>query len=250
MPAEATTAQSAEKATADQGERATEATPSGGLAGSGFGHAERSGAGGTARPTAAPEASAAVDGTTTPAAPATTATDRASGTTATTATATTEPARPVAAQVLEQLDARWPAVRAAGPGTHVMTLRLDPEHFGPLRLVAHIGAEGVRIELLGATEAARDALRQALPDLRRDLVGVGLSADLDLGSRGQQGQQAARADAGTSGDAGPRGDRGDRADRGERPSSGERADRAARAEGLLPTQTTADARRGRLDLTV
>lgn len=240
-PADATTAQSAQTATTDQGDLTTEAARPGEVAGNGFGHAERSGAGGTPRPAAPPEASGAVQATTTPAAPVTT-TDRVS---ATTATAATETARPVAAQVLEQLDARWPAVRSAGPGTHVMTLRLEPEHFGPLRVVAHIGAEGVRIELLGATDAARDALRQALPDLKRDLVGVGLTADLDLGSRGQNGQ-GVRADGGASGDASGR---GDRSDQGDRPASGTRGDRPV-PDGVLPTQTTATARRGRLDLTV
>lgn len=237
--AEATAAQSAEKATTDQGDVTTEAARPGEVAGSGFGHAERSGAGGTPRPAATPEASNAVNATAA-AAPVTT-TDRVSATTATTAT---ESPRPVAAQVIEQLDARWPAVKAAGPGTHVMTLRLEPEHFGPLRVVAHIGAEGVRIELLGSTDAARDALRQALPDLKRDLVGVGLSADLDLGSRGQNGQ-GVRPDGGASGDASGR---GDQQPQGDRPASGPRAERPA--DGVLPTQTTAAARRGRLDLTV
>lgn len=242
-PAEAPTAQSAERATTDQGDLTTEAARPGEVAGSGFGHAERSGAGGTPRPAAPPEVSNAVNATAA-AAPVTT-TDRVSTTTATTAT---ETARPVAAQIVEQLDARWPAVKVAGPGTHVMTLRLEPEHFGPLRVVAHIGAEGVRIELLGSTEAARDALRQALPDLKRDLVGVGLSADLDLGSRGQNGQngQGVRADGGASGDASGR---GDRSDQGDRPASGTRGDRPV-PDGALPTQTTATARRGRLDLTV
>ena len=239
-PAEATP-QSAEAST-DRGDLTTEAPRPGEVAGSGFGHAERSGAGGTPRPAAPSEASGAVEVTSPQAPPATTATDRASGSTSPTATETT---RPVAAQVLEQLDARWPAVRSAGPGTHVMTLRLEPEHFGPLRVVAHIGAEGVRIELLGATDAARDALRQALPDLKRDLVGVGLTADLDLSSRGQNGQ-GLRPDGGASGDASGR---GDRADQGDRPASGPRAERPA-PDGMLPTQTTAAARRGRLDLTV
>lgn len=89
---------------------------------------------------------------------------------------------PLAPQLAEQLGARMPALRAAGEGQHVLTLRVDPEHLGPVRVVAHISHEGVRIELLGATEAARQALRAALPDLRRDLVGAGLTGDLDLGA--------------------------------------------------------------------
>lgn len=224
--------------TTSEGDAAPQARVEGGPADPRLGHAERSGAGaGRAAPAPTPDAPQTQDPTT-PAVAATTQSDRAPAVTATTA-----PARPVATQVLEQIQPRLPMLRASAPGTHVMTMRLEPEHFGPLRLVAHIGADGVRIELLGATEAARDALRAALPDLKRDLVGVGLTADLDLDARGQQGQ-AARADADLAGDAGARGDRDAS---GDRPASAERGERAPEPN---PTTTTAAARRGRLDLTV
>jgi flagellar hook-length control protein FliK len=62
----------------------------------------------------------------------------------------------------------------------VLTLAVDPEHFGPVRVVAHISAESVRIELVGATDQAREQLKAALPDLRRDLAQAGLQ-DLGLG---------------------------------------------------------------------
>jgi flagellar hook-length control protein FliK len=89
-------------------------------------------------------------------------------------------------QVAEQLRATVPGLRAAGVGQHILTLRVEPESIGPVRVIAHIGVDGVRVELLGGTEAARDALRQALPDLRRDLAGSGLT-DLNLGPDGGDG---------------------------------------------------------------
>jgi flagellar hook-length control protein FliK len=87
------------------------------------------------------------------------------------------PDRPAA-----QLAGPIAVLRTAGPGQYAMVVRVCPESIGPVRVLAHIGADGVRIELIGATDQARDALRVALPDLRRDLAGAGLPADLSLGS--------------------------------------------------------------------
>ena len=88
------------------------------------------------------------------------------------------PERPVATQLAGPIA----SLRTAGDGEHVMVIRVSPDSIGPVRVLAHIGVEGVRIELLGGSDAARDALRAALPDLRRDLAGVGLQANLSLGS--------------------------------------------------------------------
>ena len=85
-------------------------------------------------------------------------------------------------QLAEQLGARLTTLKTMPAGEHVMTLRVDPESIGPVRVVAHIGVGGVRIELVGVTEQAREALRSALPELRRDLAAAGLPAELDLGS--------------------------------------------------------------------
>ena len=107
---------------------------------------------------------------------------------ATPAPAAPAPAAPAEPRALaEQLGVRLSALRSAGPGEHLLTLRVEPDSIGPIRVLAHIGTEGVRIELLGGTDQARDALRAALPDLRRDLAAAGLGADLNLGAdlRGQ-----------------------------------------------------------------
>ncbi|MFS0702187.1 flagellar hook-length control protein FliK, partial [Cellulomonas sp. 179-A 4D5 NHS] len=93
----------------------------------------------------------------------------------------------------EQLGARLASVRGLGAGQHLLTLAVDPEHFGPVRVVAHITPDAVRIELLGATDQAREALKASLADLRRDLASAGLDADLELGSR-DAGQQAGAQD--------------------------------------------------------
>jgi flagellar hook-length control protein FliK len=78
---------------------------------------------------------------------------------------------------------------AAGRGEHVMTVHVTPEQLGPVTVRAHVGAEGVRVELFAPTDAGRDALRAILPDLRRDFSGSGLSGSLDLSSQNQPGPQ-------------------------------------------------------------
>ncbi|NKY11416.1 flagellar hook-length control protein FliK, partial [Cellulomonas hominis] len=122
-------------------------------------------------------------------------------------------AAPLSDQLATKIGEQLPALRSLGGGSHVLTLRVDPEHFGPVKVVAHITPDAVRVELVGATDAARDALRQSLPDLRRDLAATGLSSDVSLGAddaAGSAGGQArgdlpgaARATAPGSATAGP-----------------------------------------------
>jgi flagellar hook-length control protein FliK len=99
---------------------------------------------------------------------------------------------------------------AAAPGEHVMTVKVTPENLGPVTVQAHIGADGVKVELFAPTDAGRAAVQAVLPDLRRDLAEAGLAASLDLSDRGA-----------------PQG-HGDGADDGER-----RGRRAARAAVVL-----------------
>jgi flagellar hook-length control protein FliK len=99
---------------------------------------------------------------------------------------------------------------AAGRGEHVMTVHVTPDTLGPVTVRAHVGADGVRVELFAPTDAGRDALRAILPDLRRDLVSTGLSGTLDLSSQSQPSpQQQAASDgraAGQHGDGRPAAD--------------------------------------------
>ena len=78
---------------------------------------------------------------------------------------------------------------AAGSGEHVMTVHVTPDALGPVTVRAHVGGEGVRVELFAPTDAGRDALRAILPDLRRDLNGAGLTGSLDLSSQNQPSPQ-------------------------------------------------------------
>ena len=78
----------------------------------------------------------------------------------------------------------------AAPGEHVITLTVTPEHLGPVTVRAHVTADDIRIELFAPTEVGRDAVRGVLTDLRRDLAGSGLAAQLDLSARDQPQQQS------------------------------------------------------------
>lgn len=91
-------------------------------------------------------------------------------------------------------------------GTHQLTMTVNPDSLGPVTVRAQISASGeVQVELSGATDAGRDALRTILVELRRDLAAVmphatlsvnhGTSAD-GAGDRGQQTAGEAPAEQG------------------------------------------------------
>ena len=63
-----------------------------------------------------------------------------------------------------------------------MTLSVTPDNLGPVTVRAHVGADGIRIELFAPSDAGREALRSLLADLRRDLTGSGMNASLSLSS--------------------------------------------------------------------
>lgn len=75
----------------------------------------------------------------------------------------------------------------AAAGEHVMTITVSPDSLGPVTVRAHVGADGMRVEMFSPSDVAREALRLILPDLRRDLAGAGqggsgLAAQLELSS--------------------------------------------------------------------
>jgi flagellar hook-length control protein FliK len=135
---------------------------------------------------AAPAALAPAVAPTTPTATPVQAVMPASGTTATahTAAPASTPTN-TAADLPAQLSRPLFTLASAGRGQHVMTVHVTPEALGPVTVRAHVGAEGVRVELFAPTDVGRDALRSILPDLRRDLSGAGLSGSLDLSSQNQ-----------------------------------------------------------------
>lgn len=87
----------------------------------------------------------------------------------------------------------------AAHGEHVMTISVTPDNLGPVTVRAHVGPEGVRVELFAPNDAGRDALRSIMADLKRDLAGSGMTgATLDLSNRDQAGnspQQGRQADS-------------------------------------------------------
>lgn len=70
-------------------------------------------------------------------------------------------------------------------GDHVITVTVTPENLGPVTVRAHVGPDGVRVELFAPLDVGRDALRAILPDLRRDLAGTGLQAQLDVSAQSE-----------------------------------------------------------------
>ncbi|MUK01423.1 hypothetical protein GM708_05475 [Vibrio cholerae] len=70
----------------------------------------------------------------------------------------------------------------ASVGTSTITVTVAPEDLGPISIRASFSPDGTRLEFFSATDTGREALKQALPDLRREASSSGLSASLDLGT--------------------------------------------------------------------
>jgi len=141
--------------------------------------APASGAGSQTEP-AQPQAAPAV-----PLTPAPTAPPAVTGPAAPQPAATPAQPTPLAGQLTGPLQ----TLVDAGAGEHVLTVRVTPDDLGPVTVRAHIGTDGVRIELFAPNDAGREAVRAVLTDLRRDLAGAGTSTSLELSSQDRPGQQ-------------------------------------------------------------
>ena len=119
---------------------------------------------------------------------------------------------------------------------------MNPETFGPVKVVAHITHDGVTLQLFGASDQARAALKAALPDLRRDLAGAGLQPNLELGSGSGNGSGSGGREA--LGDPSSFARNGNSPQHSPRPSFGGSAS-AGIPTAAAPTHAT---RRGGLDL--
>ncbi len=108
----------------------------------------------------------------------------------------TPPAPVPAAPLSPQLAPAMLGIRSAGPGSHTVTVSITPEHLGPVTIRAVVDADGIRLELIAPTDAAREAVRAAMPDLRRDLGEAAAGWRIDVADR-EAGERAAgdRADA-------------------------------------------------------
>jgi flagellar hook-length control protein FliK len=78
-------------------------------------------------------------------------------------------------------------LRTASTGEHVMTVQVTPDNVGPVTVRAHVGADGIRIELIAPNEQGREALRGILADLKRDLSAGGMATSLDISPDNQPG---------------------------------------------------------------
>ncbi|WP_434770760.1 flagellar hook-length control protein FliK [Curtobacterium flaccumfaciens] len=92
---------------------------------------------------------------------------------------------PAPAPLAQQLARPVFSLAQAGPGEHVVTVQVVPDSLGPVTVRAHVTAHGMHVELFAASDAGREAVRQVLPDLRRDAAGTGVSTTLDLSSQNQ-----------------------------------------------------------------
>ncbi|ALE93455.1 hypothetical protein AOC05_15885 [Arthrobacter alpinus] len=100
----------------------------------------------------------------------------------------------------EQLSRPIFALATGQNGGQIMTVQVVPDSLGPVTVRAHMAADGIRIELLAATDLGRDGLRLIMADLKRDLSGQGITSSLSLnpelgGGAGGSGQ-AFRGNAG------------------------------------------------------
>jgi hypothetical protein len=69
------------------------------------------------------------------------------------------------------------AVHSRGvEGTHHMTIDITPEELGPVRLTVALRDGQLHVLLAGSSEISREAMRAALPDLRKLVEGAGITA--------------------------------------------------------------------------
>jgi flagellar hook-length control protein FliK len=109
-------------------------------------------------------------------------------------------------------------LRNAPDGSQTMTVVITPESLGPVTVQVTVTDGTLDLTLHGASEAGRHALLDALPELRRELEGAGLSfnklevdnTNRDAGLRNGQ-QQLLDARAGQQGSSGQPGQQESRA---------------------------------------
>jgi flagellar hook-length control protein FliK len=97
--------------------------------------------------------------------------------------------RPAPAPPAQQLAAEIVPLRDKN-GEHSLTVSLHPVDLGPITVTARIQGTDIHLDLGGATESGREALRNALPDLRRELERAGFtSCLLDSNAGGSTGER-------------------------------------------------------------
>lgn len=87
---------------------------------------------------------------------------------------TAEPKAPAPAPVSTQMSAHLSTFKGLANGTYETTLRLYPEELGQVSVRIQVNGGTVSIHAFGASDMAVQALREAMPDLRQDLLRSGL----------------------------------------------------------------------------
>ena len=94
-----------------------------------------------------------------------------------------EPKAP--APVAAQMSAHLSTFKGLANGTYETTLRLYPEELGQVSVRIQVNGGTVSIHAFGASDVAVQALREAMPDLRQNLLQSGLDlvdSQVDQGS--------------------------------------------------------------------
>ena len=113
--------------------------------------------------------------------------------------AVAEPKAPVATPlpISTQMSAHLSAFRGLADGTYETTIRLNPEELGQVSVRIQVNGGTVSIHAFGASDIAVQRLREAMPDLRQDLLQSGLDlvdsqVDQGAASFGNQREAASR----------------------------------------------------------
>ncbi|GAA2516166.1 flagellar hook-length control protein FliK [Pilimelia columellifera] len=101
------------------------------------------------------------------------------------------PAPPAApATPAQQMATHIVPLKLDADGVHRLTVHLHPADLGAVSVVAEVRDGAIAVQITGATEAGREALRASLPDLRRELAQAGFQdTALDLRQDAGPGQQ-------------------------------------------------------------
>jgi flagellar hook-length control protein FliK len=103
----------------------------------------------------------------------------------------------VPAPIHQQVAAPLLQLRARGDGVHRLLLELHPADLGQVNVEVRLHSGEMKISLTSGSEAAREAIRSALPQLRTDLASVGLAAtdiSVNLGSSDASAGQGRQPD--------------------------------------------------------
>jgi len=85
-----------------------------------------------------------------------------------------------AAPLQQQLARPMIRLASAENGAHTLVVRVAPDDLGPVTIQAHISDAGVKIELFAPNDAGREAIKQILPELRRDLTSTAANGSVSV----------------------------------------------------------------------